>query len=176
VVCTSVLSLDEDGDRRLWLVIDELASLEKLASLEAAATKGRKHGLRLIAGLQSTSQLNDIYGPAEAQTLRSCFRSLVVLSGAKSDPQTCEDMSKALGEHEVERISYSTNVTRRGTNRSRQARHDRERVVMPSELAALPDLVAYVSFAGNYPISKVKLAYTDYVEHTEQFVERLTHA
>lgn len=173
VVCTSVLSLPEDPNRRIWLMIDELASMEKLASLEAAATKGRKHGLRLIAGLQSTAQLEDIYGANEAQTLRSCFRSLVVLSGAKSDPKTCEDMSKALGEHEVERESYSTSHNHKGPNRSRQYRHDKERVVMASEIAALPDLVGYVSFASDYPIAKVKLEYTDYLIVNPPFIPRM---
>lgn len=172
VVCTSVLSLPEDPDRRIWLMIDELASLDKLASLEAAATKGRKHGLRLVAGLQSTAQLEDIYGPNEAQTLRSCFRSLVVLSGAKSDPKTCEDMSKALGEHEVERESYSTSYGHKGPNRSRQYRTDKERVVMPSEIAALPDLVGFVSFASDFPIARVKLKYTDYRIVNSPFIER----
>lgn len=96
VLCTSILSLPENENRRLWMVIDELASLENLASLEDAATKGRKSGLRLVAGLQSTAQLEKIYGREQAQTLRSCFRSLVVLGGAKTDPKTCEDMSLSL--------------------------------------------------------------------------------
>ncbi|HEX7388001.1 MAG TPA: type IV secretion system DNA-binding domain-containing protein [Castellaniella sp.] len=33
-----------------------------LPSLEAGLTKGRKNGLRIIAGLQSTSQLEHLYG------------------------------------------------------------------------------------------------------------------
>jgi hypothetical protein len=57
VLCTSILSLPEDENRKLWMVIDELASLENLASLEDAATKGYKVGLRLVAGFQSTTQL-----------------------------------------------------------------------------------------------------------------------
>ncbi len=55
VLCTSMLSLPESRERRLWLLIDELASLEKLPSLLDALTKGRKHGLRIVAGLQSSS-------------------------------------------------------------------------------------------------------------------------
>lgn len=172
VICTSVLSLPEDPKRRLWVVIDELASMEKLPSLEAAATKGRKHGIRLVAGLQSTAQLEEIYGANEAQTLRSCFRSLVVLSGAKSDPKTCEDMSRALGEHEVERMSYSTTSDSRRTSRNRQIRVDRERVVMPAEIASLPDLVGYVSFASDYPIAKLKLDYAEYAEIHPRFIAR----
>jgi hypothetical protein len=65
VLCTSILSLGEDRERRLWMFLDELASLEKLASLEDAATKGRKAGLRIVAGLQSTAQLERIYGREE---------------------------------------------------------------------------------------------------------------
>jgi type IV secretory pathway TraG/TraD family ATPase VirD4 len=48
------------------MFLDELASLEKLPSLEDAATKGRKAGLRIVAGLQSTAQLEKIYGREEA--------------------------------------------------------------------------------------------------------------
>jgi type IV secretory pathway TraG/TraD family ATPase VirD4 len=171
VLCTSVLSLPEEEERRIWLVIDELASLEKLASLEAALTKGRKHGLRVVAGLQSTSQADDIYGQKTAQTLRSCFRTLVVLGGSRTDPKTNEDMSLCLGEHEVERVLYSKNQGERvSTTRSIQT--IRERVVTPSELADLPELTAYVAFAGNFPITKVRLTIHQYPKALPAFEAR----
>src|SRR5919206_507183 len=113
-------SFREARDRRLWMFLDELASLEKLPSLEDAATKGRKAGLRIVAGLQSTAQLEKIYGREEAQTLRSCFRSLVALGGAKTDPKTCDDMSQSLGEHEVEREGYSKSHGARSETTSTQ--------------------------------------------------------
>jgi len=161
VLCTSVLSLPEDDNCRIWLVIDELATLEKLASLEAALTKGRKHGLRVVAGLQSTSQVDDIYGPKAAQTLRSCFRTLVVLGGSRTDPKTNEDMSLCLGEHEVERVLYSHNHGERVSS-TRSIQTIRERVVTPTELAHLPELTAYVAFAGNLPITRVPLKIQQY--------------
>lgn len=161
VLCTSVLSLPEDENRRIWLVIDELASLEKLASLEAALTKGRKHGLRVVAGLQSTSQADDIYGLKAAQTLRSCFRTLVVLGGSRTDPKTNEDMSLCLGEHEVERVLYSQNHGERMST-TRAIQTIRERVVTPTELAHLPELTAYVALAGNLPITRVALRIQQY--------------
>jgi len=172
ILCTSILSLPEDRQRRMWLFIDELASLEKLPSLEDAATKGRKAGLRLVAGLQSTSQLDKIYGQNEAQTLRSCFRSTVVLSGAKSDPKTCEDMSRSLGEHEVERERHSRSSAPRGSSTSRQIQHERERVVLPSEIAALPALTGYVAFAGDYPIARVTLEIMQFIDRNSPFEPR----
>lgn len=171
VLCTSVLSLPEDENRCIWLVIDELASLEKLASLEAALTKGRKHGLRVVAGLQSTSQADDIYGVKTAQTLRSCFRTLVVLGGSRTDPKTNEDMSLCLGEHEVERVLYSRNQGVR-TNTTRSIQTVRERVVTPTELAHLPELTAFIAFAGNFPISRVVLKIQTYPTSTTAFEGR----
>ena len=169
----SVLSMPEDENRRIWAFIDELASLEKLATLEAALTKGRKHGLRVVAGLQSTAQLDDIYGRDAAQTLRSCFRSLVVLGGAKTDPKTCEDMSKSLGEHEVERDQVSTSSGARGGGSNTSPRTDRERVVTPSEIASLPDLTGYVAFSGDRPIAKVILSPQHFMNRVPAFEERV---
>lgn len=170
VICTSILSLPEDSARRLWLMIDELASLEKLASLEDALTKGRKHGLRVVAGLQSTSQLDDIYGPKEAQTLRASFRSLVVLGGSRTDPKTCDDMSLSLGEHEVERAKHSRNTGRhRGTSKSLDV--VRERVVMPAEIATLPDLTGIVAFAGDRPLARTRLAIKRFKTRNPAFEE-----
>jgi hypothetical protein len=170
VICTSVLSLPEQPERRIWLMIDELASLEKLASLKDALTKGRKHGLRVVAGLQSTSQLDDIYGVKEAQTLRASFRSLVVLGGARTDPKTNEDMSLSLGEHEVERDRHSKNLGRHAST-SRSLERVRERVILPAEIANLADLTAYIGFAGNLPIARVPLTVKQFVTRFPAFEE-----
>jgi type IV secretory pathway TraG/TraD family ATPase VirD4 len=172
VLCTSILSLGEDRNRRIWLFLDELASLENLPSLEDAATKGRKAGLRVVAGLQSTAQLEKIYGRDESQTLRSCFRSLVVLGGAKTDPKTCEDMSQSLGEHEVERDGHSRSRGFRGTSTSTHVQRTRERVVLPSEIASLPDLTGYLAFAGDHPIARVRLRIAQFRNRVPPFQER----
>jgi hypothetical protein len=172
VLCTSILSLPENEKRRLWMVIDELASLENLASLEDAATKGRKAGLRLVAGLQSTAQLDKIYGSEQAQTLRSCFRSLIVLGGAKTDPKTCEDMSLSLGEHEVERETVNKTSQKGSAGTSRQQNHIRERVVMPSEIASLPDLKGYIAFAGAYDVASIQLTPLNFKNRLPAFIHK----
>lgn len=169
-ICTSVLSMSEDRNRRLWLAIDELASLEKLASLEDALTKGRKHGLRVVAGLQSTSHLDDIYGRMEAQTLRACFRSLVVLGGSRTDPRTCEDMSLSLGEHEVERVRLSRSTGKHSSS-SRSVDTARERAVMPAEIATLPDLSAIIAFAGEMPLARTRLKIRNFANRLPPFEE-----
>ncbi|MBA4289108.1 MAG: type VI secretion protein [Pseudomonas sp.] len=171
-VFVSILSMPEDENRRVWAFIDELASLEKLASLEAALTKGRKHGLRVVAGLQSTAQLDDIYGRDSAQTLRSCFRSLAVLGGSKTDPRTCEDMSKALGQHEVERDRYSKNMGEK-TSRTKAEDVKMESIVTPSEIASLPELTGFLALAGDFPVARFKLEPLNFKKINEPFMERV---
>jgi len=172
VLCTSILSLGDDPSRRIWMLLDELASLEKLPSLEDAATKGRKAGLRIVAGLQSTAQLERIYGRDEAQTLRSCFRSLVVLGGARTDPKTCEDLSESLGEHEVLREVHGKSRGGSGTSTTSQIQRVRERVVLSSEIAGLPEMTGYLAFAGDHPIARVKLEFVRFQDRLPAIEER----
>ena len=171
-LCTSILSLDQANPRRIWMFIDELASLEKLPSLIDAATKGRKAGLRLVAGIQSTAQLDEIYGREEAQALRSCFRSLLVLGGAKTDPKTCEELSKALGEREVERDNYGSTRNLKGNSASTYAQRTREPVVLASDIASLPDLTGYLAYAGDQAIARVRLVYVQFRQRVPPFAER----
>ncbi|WP_084158929.1 type IV secretion system DNA-binding domain-containing protein [Solidesulfovibrio alcoholivorans] len=168
----SILSMPENANRRIWAFIDELASLEKLSTLESALTKGRKHGLRVVAGLQSTSQLDHIYGREAAQTLRSCFSSLAVLRIAKSDPKTAEDFSNSLGEHEVERERESRSSGMRYSNTGQQIVHEKERVVSASELTSLPELSGYLALVGDRPIAKFTTGYVRFKNRVPGFVER----
>lgn len=171
-----LLSLPPSQARRWALSMDELASLDALSSLVDGLTKGRKNGAMIFAGLQTTAQLDYIYGQTMSQIIRASFRNLVVLGGSKTDAQTAEDLSKALGEHEVERPDYTVSHSSGGRNTSDKVVRVRERVVMPSQIQEFPELVGYVAFAGNYPIAKVDLQYRPYKEHAPAFAEssRLT--
>lgn len=124
-----------------------------------------------MSGLQSTSQLSDIYGREEAQTIRSCFRSLAILGGSRTDPQTDEDMSKSLGEHEVERVRYNRSVGTRNTSTSHSTQNTRERVVIPAEIAQLPNLTACLAFSGGYPIVKAPVDIINFANVNPAFEE-----
>lgn len=171
VLCTSILSLPESSTRRIWIIIDELASLERLSSLEDALTKGRKHGLRVVAGLQTTAQLDKLYGRNQAIGLRSCFSNLLILGGTASDPQTAEDFSRGLGEREVELQRNSKTRTLRGTQQTQSDQHLKERLILPSEIVELPPLEGFLSLAGNYPVARVKLKPKDLPLRTHPFRE-----
>lgn len=158
LLCNAVLSLAPARERRLWLLLDELGALGRLNSLEGALTRGRKHGLCVLAGLQSTAQLDRSYGREAAIVIRSCFRNLLVLSLARSDPDTAEILSTALGEREVDRVQRSAQSGAQGISHGANLQRATERLALPSELTQLPDLTAYVALAGNVPVRLVEFA------------------
>jgi len=158
LLCNAVLSLPPSRERRLWLLLDELGALGRLNSLESALNRGRKHGLCVLAGLQSTAQLDRSYGREAAIVIRSCFRNLVVLSLARSDPDTTEILSKALGEREVDRVQRSAQSGAQGISHGANLQRATERLALPSELTQLPDLTAYVALAGDVPVRLVEFA------------------
>ncbi len=173
VLVSSLLSLPPDEDRKIWFFLDELASMERLSSLEDGLTKGAKHGGRFVCGLQSTAQLDDIYTRDKATVLRSCFRNLLVLNIPNTDPVTAEEYSRGLGEREYLRTEKSRSYnSERGRTLTRSTRHVRERAVMPSEIHKLPDLSGYLKLAGDYPIAKVKLTPRGYPVRNRAIVEQ----
>ncbi|WP_165967886.1 type IV secretion system DNA-binding domain-containing protein [Sapientia aquatica] len=161
ILIASVLTLPDDNPQPLWLMLDELASLERLSSLEAGLTKGRKHGLRVVAGLQSVAQLDAIYGQNHAKTLRSCFRNMLALGCANSDPDTAKVISDGLGQSEIERIQTTHNQNKNGASTSTHRERRIEAAVLPSELMSLPPLQGYLKLAGDYPIGKIRLVPKD---------------
>lgn len=170
IVTNAVLTLPPDPTRRVWLMLDELAALGKLNGLEAGLTLGRKHGLAVVAGLQSTAQLDRLYGRESATVLRACFRNLVVLAIAKSDPATADELSRALGDREVLRQELSRSNGASGLGESKSLRHAQERLVMASEIAGLPNLSGYLALAGDEPVRRVRLMPKYREDVTEAFV------
>ena len=159
VLCNAILSMPPESEKvkcRTWLVLDELASLGKISSLESVLTKGRKHNLCCLAGLQSIAQLDRIYGRETSIILRSCFRNLVAFAIAKADPDTSEAISRALGEHEIDRAVETSGRSSQGSSKSVSVQRVRERLVLPSELNELPDLTAFLALAGDEPTRKIK--------------------
>ncbi|RWA36898.1 type IV secretion system DNA-binding domain-containing protein [Xylella fastidiosa] len=163
-ICATILSISDDTQyfsRRLWLFLDELESLGKLESFVPAATKGRKHGLRMAASIQDWSQLDETYGKDAAKTLLGCFRNYLVFGA--SNALNADKASEILGKQHVERIQVTTNAGNGGGGSSRHVVVSLpEPVVLDSEISNLKDLEGYVMFAENFPIAKIKLPYVKY--------------
>jgi len=163
-ICATILSAPPRGDRRLWLFLDELESLGKLESFVPAASKGRKHGLRIVGSVQDWAQLDETYGRDAARTLLACFRNYLIFGA--SNALNAERASQILGRQHVERLRVTVNSgDRRGSSRHLEAAAP-EPVVLDSEIANLKDLTGYVMFAEDFPIAKISVPLRHYPERT----------
>lgn len=167
-VVRTALSMTPNSARRIWLSIDELPSLNKIPSLAPALAEGRKFGLAAILGLQSVGQGRGIYGKEEFSALYGLAKTRLILR--ISDSETAEDMSKELGEHQVKRTVKSSNTSGGNIMQPGQSSEGTseqmviERIVLPSEIAGLPDLHGYLRLGGSSEIAKVSITYTPPIE------------
>jgi type IV secretory pathway TraG/TraD family ATPase VirD4 len=161
----ATLSLPPHRGRRRWLLLDEVASLGRVQGLSDGLTKGRKYGLCAMMGLQSISQLRDVYGKDGAQTLLSCLSSQLLLRA--NDPETAEYASWSLGETEVLRESIST-----GQHRTVTQQHHIGRLVLASQLQGLPNRVGYLRLAGQDIVRPVGIPLVTRANNMEAFVPR----
>lgn len=152
------LSLPEDLNRRFWFVIDELDSLGKVSSLRLAATKLRKHGGVMVAGLQTIAQLRATYGQDEAQVILSSLANKLVL--AIGDHETARYFQDELGQREIERrrvVHQSGGGDRRVNTTSVAKDIVLEHVVLASQLQGLEERRGFLRRAGEPLIHPVRI-------------------
>ncbi len=153
IIVNSGLERAEGQNPKTWVILDELDTLGELSSLIAATTKLRKRNMPIVTAFQSYSQLEENYGANKTQTLLNCFSSKLIMR--TSSAKLAETMSVELGDREVWQSGQKTGVDRKGDEEHKKT----ERLVMASELGALPNLEGYLKLAGDYPVVKVKFEY-----------------
>ena len=151
----SLIHMVPDLNRRVWFVIDELPTLQKLKELDALITESRKYGGCGLLALQSPSQLEEIYGKTAQTIIGNCATRIIF---AEHDPEISERISRSLGECEIkeyqEGISYGAHEVRDGVNLSLQTK--KIPTVSPTEIQSLENNHAFIKLPGNLPISKVR--------------------
>ena len=67
IAINALLSLPEKPSRRIWIILDELGSLQQVPYLTSALAEARKFGGCFVIGVQSIAQLSQIYGSEGAK-------------------------------------------------------------------------------------------------------------
>ena len=154
--------------KKVWFVIDELASLQKLPQLHTAITENRKSGNPLVLGFQGKAQLEVIYGHL-AETMLSSPASKIYMKTA--EPKAAEWISEAIGKVEIERLKETKfDGSRSGRNFSMDRQI--EPLVMGSEISGLSDRHAYLKL-GNY-VARFDFDYLDLPKRTAGYQPRVT--
>src|SRR3546814_123208 len=106
IAISAIMSLKPDQQRRLYCVIDELPSLQKLPSLSDFLARARKYGGCGILGFQSYPQLEATYGIQDAAAITGYCSTWVALRA--NDTPTAKHVSENLGQVEQVRSEEHT--------------------------------------------------------------------
>ncbi|MGA3131364.1 MAG: type IV secretion system DNA-binding domain-containing protein [Terracidiphilus sp.] len=154
------------AQKRVWFVIDELASLQKLPQLHTAITEARKSNNPVVLGFQGKAQLEYLYGHLAEVMLSQPATSVWLTT---KEPNAGEWVSKFIGKVEIERLR-ETHFD--GTRSGRNFALDRqvEPLVLESEIAGLADLHAFMKYQ-NY-VTRFSFPYFNMPEIAKGFVRR----
>jgi type IV secretory pathway TraG/TraD family ATPase VirD4 len=153
-----LLNEPTEAQKRVWFIIDELASLQKLPQLHTAITEARKSRNPVVLGFQGKAQLEYLYGHMAEVMLSQPATSVWLTT---KEPSAGEWVSKFIGKVEVERFR-ETHFD--GTRSGRNFALDRqvEPLVLESEISGLADLHAYMKYQ-NY-VTRFSFPYFDMPE------------
>lgn len=172
IAISAIMSMEPDQHRRLYCVIDELPSLQRLPSLSDFLARARKYGGCGILGFQSYPQLEATYGQQEAAALTGYCSTWVALRA--NDTPTARHVSENLGQVEQveanEGMSYGVNDMRDGVNLSRV--QVTRPLVLPTEIVNLPNLTGYLRFGRDLPVIRFRGRYRHAPANEPAFVDR----
>jgi type IV secretory pathway TraG/TraD family ATPase VirD4 len=161
-----LLTAPQPGQRPVWFVIDELASLQKLPQLHTAITENRKSKNPLVLGFQGKAQLEVTYGHL-AEVMLSQPATKIFMKTA--EPKAAEWISEAIGKVEIERLKETKfDGTRSGKNFT--VERQIEPLVMGSEITGLDDRHAYLKLGNN--VARFAFDYLDLPTPTTDFIPR----
>jgi hypothetical protein len=159
-----LLSARRPDQKRVWFLIDELATLQKLPQLHTALTENRKGENPVVLGFHGRSQLEARYGD-DAEAMLSQPATKIFFR--TDEPRAAKWISDNIGEVEIERLR-ETHYEGGAHGKNFTLERVREPLVMPSEIQGLVDLSAYLKH-GNYcahfsiPFVKLEDQYPDFI-------------
>lgn len=134
--------------RRMWFIIDELASLGRLNSLSSLLAESRKYGGCVLAATQSLNQLFDRYGHYAGSTLFDQFATKFMFRS--TDPSTARLITDIFGNVEYasqqKNTSYGAHEHRDGVSYTEQEK--RKSLITTNDIASLKDLECFVGLPG----------------------------
>jgi type IV secretion system protein VirD4 len=163
-----------EGEVPVLLFLDEFASVGTIPHFDNTIALARGRGVGIWLGLQSLSQLDARYGPANAKTILTNCATKIALSGL--DLETAEYFSRTVGQATVRTPRRSW--TRRWMDPLPSAIHDSSPehgrfLLTPDEVRRLPEEQALVVTGNRQPMLVVRYPYAHLplMAHTESLGE-----
>jgi len=172
LIIKGIMKRCEHNGSRTWIIIDELASLNRLPSLMTGLSEIRKYGGCFVLGFQDISQIEEIYGHSASKTLSNLTGTKVLFRAVDTDMAL--RVSRYMGEQEKEvaseSISFGAHQMRDGVNLSNHIQT--KPVISASHVMQLQNLQAYLKYPGSAPISQITFSYLNCLINNSVFVAK----
>jgi len=151
---TAILGLQPRPDRRVWLMLDELADLPRVDNLTRLLPQGRKFGAAVVLTFQAIGQMHHRYGKDSAEALLANTNTKLFLQLADADTRQWASQAVGTVETEIrgasENLDYQVGKGRTSIGSSRQ--------ILPLLLESqfrLPPFQGYLQLPDAYPVARV---------------------
>ena len=148
---------DASHKHEVLLGMDEFAQLGRLDSIFEGVTFFRSFGLRLLAILQSPSQLRTNYSVEGAKTFEQSFDCSVFYTPSPRDIETGELVSKLLGNNTVKAKSESKRKGFETKYDSTNTSDQKRALMLPQEVMRMSGKKEIVLISGLAPILATKV-------------------
>lgn len=164
----SMLSLPDDENRRIFIILDEFSDMYYLDSLITAFRTIRSKGGSFILGVQESAQLESRYGKLNAQTIMNQCNTWCTFTVNERD--TAEFICGRF-DREVEQMRTSAYAGEEdgseGSNFQKEIKV--ENMLLNSELLQLPQFKFYLMAKG-YPVALASTTKRDYPERAPAYI------
>jgi len=169
LMLVKTIALEDDLNRRIFLLVDEFVTLQKLPSFVSFLSTARSKGGSVWCGLQDLGMVQETYGKNIASTIFNNFTTL--LSFAISDPNTASYVERAFGQREILKQRPTMQVSDDHVGHGSLSENKIEPLILASEMQNLSKLEAYLKISS-YPITKVKIPFKDIPNRAKAYEER----
>lgn len=165
-------SMGENSDRRVWFIIDETPSLQRIPELAETLAEARKFGGCFVLGMQNMAQLVHVYGRELARSIFDLMNTRMY--GRSPSAEMAKVVEEELGNQRRRKIreqnSYGLDQVRDGVSLGKDEVHDP--IVDYDKVMSLPNLSFYVRLPGEYPVVRLKLKYREQKKRHPGLIER----
>ena len=157
LILKSFLGRDQKHKHKLLLLLDEFSQFKKFSTIAEQIPFVRSYGIRIMAFIQSTSQLDEYYGHDGSKALLDNFQLKVYLKATA--PETTEYFERLLGKTTllVKKTSFSHNRKSHGVESYSESTSEQGR-----------SLLTAVFRPGMYPYLGKKVQYYSDKRFTEK--------
>ncbi|WP_317474297.1 type IV conjugative transfer system coupling protein TraD, partial [Cronobacter sakazakii] len=150
-------SMGENSERRVWFIIDEKTSLQRIPEFAETLAEARKFGGCFVIGIQNMAQLIHVYGREMARSIFDLLNTRMYGRSPSAEMAKVveEDLGNQRRKEAREQNSYGLDQVRDGISIGKDKVN--QPVVDYEQIMRLPNLNFYVRLPGEYPVVRLGL-------------------